>query len=63
MIFQIDPSRHPRGFTRDMPSIMPLIYPNKESITDPVFGNSSGYPSLSHIYKQTKDNYKLPIIN
>ena len=62
LIFQIESIRDPRGFPRDIPSIMPVRYPNKEPISDIWFGYSSGYLSRSPSYKPTKHPYPVPII-
>ena len=51
---QIYSIRHPRGFTRNITSIIPVIYPNKEPRKAPLFGDSSGDLSGSSSDKITK---------
>ena len=60
---QIYSIRHPRGFTRNITSIIPVIYPNKEPRKAPLFGDSSGEPIVSSSDHRTKDPYRVPIMN
>ena len=63
LMCQIYPSRYKTGFTRDMPCIMSLRYPNKEPNIAPGFGYSSWNPSGIPSDNTTNDNYPVPIIN
>ena len=53
LIFQIESNRDPRGFTRDMTSIIPV---------SPVFGYSNGDPSVIPSDNPTKDPSPVTII-